>query len=193
MIILDATFLVIFLKSNAFPPKDRDDTPVEKFQERVDALISDLNASGQVIGIPTPAFAEVLVKAGSHRLTWVSVLSDRYKFALLPFDSRAAIEASELIEAVKKEQKSQPADTWAKIKFDIQIVSIAKAENATAIYADDIGIERHGKRVRIPVYRVCDLPVPTPPQEPAPRTVEPVSGSQMPLAGLRDDLPEEPE
>jgi len=65
----------------------------------------DLNASGQVIGIPTPAFAEVLVKAGSHRLTWVSVLSDRYKFALLPFDSRAAIEASELIEAVKKRAK----------------------------------------------------------------------------------------
>ncbi len=186
MIILDTTYLVVFLNSNIPTPNDRQNRPVARFRERVDALIADLNASGQVIGIPTPAFAEILVKAGSQRVTWVATLNDRYKFALLPFDSRAAVEASELIALVQQEQKGQSPETWAKIKFDIQIVAIAKAENATAIYADDTGIEKHGKRVKIPVYRICDLPLPPPPDEPILTLHETISGSQPFLTGLGD-------
>jgi hypothetical protein len=107
----------------------------------------------------------------------VTTLSDTWKFQLLPFDSRAAIEAAELIAKVKSEQRSQPWDTWAKVKFDVQITAIARAESATVIYSDDQDIENHGKRVKIPVVRICDLPLPSPP-EPTPIEEGPV-GSQL--------------
>ncbi len=61
---------------------------------------------------------------------------------------------------VKDEQKEQPIDTWAKIKFDIQIVSIAKAEGVSVIYSEDPHIEALAKRVGVDVRRICDLALP---------------------------------
>ncbi|HUE52641.1 MAG TPA: PIN domain-containing protein, partial [Terriglobales bacterium] len=156
MIIFDATYLVVMLHPNPAPAKDRDNQPVSYFKERVANLAAKMDVSNDVIGIPAPAMAEVLVRAGSGRAQYVSILSDRYKFQILPFDSRAAIEAAELIAKIKS--AGQPWDTWAKVKFDIQITAIAKAEAATVIYADDRDIENYAKRVKIPVIRICDLP-----------------------------------
>jgi len=183
VIIFDSTYLVVFLNPNPPPAMDRNGKPVEQFRERVEYLAQTLNASSEPIGIPAPAMAEVLVRAGKGRTKYVSILSDRWRFQILPFDSRAAIEASELIEQVKS--SNQPWSTWAKVKFDIQIVSIAKAENATVIYADDEDIERYAKRLNIPVIRICDLPLPPPP-EPTPIETGPI-GSQMSL--LRESEP----
>ena len=79
---------------------------------------------------------------------------------MIPFDSRAAIETADLIASVKagKEQWG----TWAKVKFDIQIVAIAKAEGVSVIYSDDYDIENYAKRLNIHVVRICDLPTPIP-------------------------------
>jgi predicted nucleic acid-binding protein len=117
-----------------------------------------MDSSNDPIGVPAPAMAEVLVGAGKGKAQYVSILSNTYRFQILPFDSRAAIEAAELIAEVKTNK--QPWATWAKVKFDIQIVSIAKAEAASLIYADDIHIENLAKRLKIPVMRICDLPEP---------------------------------
>ena len=142
-------------------PADREGKPVRYFRERVSSLIGDLSASEQVIGIPAPALAEILVCGGPQRAHLVAMLSNRLRFQILPFDSRGAIEAAELIEKIKSATKEQDRGTWAKIKFDVQIVAIAKAESASVIYADDKGIEAKGRRVGIRVIRVCDLPYAT--------------------------------
>jgi predicted nucleic acid-binding protein len=160
MIIFDASYLVIYLHPNPRPAKDRSNKPVTQFRERVNYLIASLNVPGKIIGVPTPALAEVLVRAGKTRSELVRILTDTYRFELFSFGVRAAIEASELIEKIKLEQKGQSVDTWAKVKFDIQIAAIAKAEGATVIYSDDEHIEKLGKRLKIPVIRICDLPVP---------------------------------
>lgn len=179
VIIFDSTYLVVYLNPNPPATTDREGKPVEQFKERVAHLASTLDVSNQVIGVPAPAMAEVLVRAGKGRAQLVSVLSDRWRFQILPFDSRAAIEASELIAAVKSNKEKW--DTWAKVKFDIQIVAIAKAEVATVIYADDKDIENYAKRLKIPVKRICDLPLPLPPPpEPKPIEAGPV-GTQMDL------------
>lgn len=157
MIVFDATYLVVFLNTNPPPAKDRNGKPVDKFKERVHQLASTFDRSNEPIGIPAPAMAEVLVRAGKGRSKLVSILSDRWRFQILPFDSRAAIEASELIAQIKASK--EPWTTWAKVKFDIQIVAIARAENASVIYADDIDIENYAKRLKIPVVRICDLPL----------------------------------
>jgi len=183
VIIFDATYLVVYLNPNPLPATDREGKPVEKFKERVVELAAQLDVSNQVIGVPAPAMAEVLVRAGQGRAKFVSVLSDRWRFQILPFDSRAAIEASELIAAVKTNKDKW--DTWAKVKFDIQIVAIAKAEAATVIYSDDKDIENLAKRLKIPVKRICDLLLPPPPVETG--TLETITGSQ----GLLNLTPEQ--
>jgi len=158
MIIFDASYLVVFLNKNPEPAADRLGIPVTRFKERVEYLAASLNASGEQIGIPTPAMAEVLVRAGKGRSQFVSILSDRMRFQLIPFDARAAIEAADLISMVKSNHETW--GTHAKVKFDIQIVATAKAEDATVIYSDDQDIENFAKRLRIHVMRICDLPLP---------------------------------
>jgi predicted nucleic acid-binding protein len=184
VIIFDASYLVVMFHPNPAPAKDRTDKPVSQFKERVTHLASKLDVSNDVIGIPTPAMAEVLVRAGNAnaRAGYVTTLSDTWKFQILPFDSRAAIEAAELIAKIKAEHKSQPWDTWAKVKFDVQISAIAKAESATVIYSDDQDIENHGKRLKIPVIRICDLPLPPPEEETQIETGPIGSQGALPLA-----------
>jgi hypothetical protein len=184
MIIFDASYLVVFLNKSPEPAKDRQGNPVTRFKERVEYLASSLNSTGEQIGIPTPAMAEVLVRAGKGRAQFVSILSDRMRFQLLPFDARGAIEAAELIALIKS--KSETWGTHAKVKFDIQIVATAKAEDATAIYSDDCDIENFAKRLKIPVLRICDLPVP-PPDDPAPIETGPV-GEQAALFDMTPTL-----
>lgn len=157
MIILDTTFLSVFLNENPPPAKDRKGQVVPFFKERVSELIANLNASDEVIGIPAPVLAEILVRAGKQKGQFLTILNDRYRFQVLPFGARAAIEAGELISKIRSETKGQTSDTWAKLKFDAQIVATAKAESATIIYSDDRGIETNGKRMGIRVLRICDL------------------------------------
>jgi predicted nucleic acid-binding protein len=163
MIIFDASFLIVYLHPSPEPAKDRDNKLVSQFRERVDHLIATLNVADQVIGVPAPALAEILVRAGKGRFKYLSILSDSYRFEIIPFGMKAAIEAGELIAQIKNENKSQPWATWAKVKFDIQIASIGKAEPVTAIYSDDTDIESLGKRLKLKVIRICDLPLPPAP------------------------------
>ena len=166
MIIFDSSYLVVLLHPNPAPAKDRENKPVSQFKERVAYLTQMMDVSNDTIGVPTPAMAEVLVRSGASRAKYVSTLSDTWKFQILPFDSRAAIEAADLIAAIKSQKEKW--ETWAKVKFDIQIVSIAKAEAATVIYSDDKDVENYAKRFKIRVIRICDLPLPPPPEDTPP-------------------------
>ena len=175
MKICDSSYLIALLHPNPSPPKDRQDKPVTQFKERIENLVAELSSANDIIGIPTPALAETLVRSGPNRGLYMKVLGDSWKFQIVPFDSRAAIETAELIEAVKS--KKEKWDTWAKVKFDIQIVAIAKAEGVTVIYSDDTDVENFAKRFNIRVIRICDLPVP-PPKDPKPIDSGPV-GTQI--------------
>jgi predicted nuclease of predicted toxin-antitoxin system len=177
--ICDSSYLIAFLHPKPEPPKDRQDRPVTRFKERIEALIADLSAANDIIGIPTPALAETLVRSGPNRAQYMKILGDTWKFQLLPFDARAAIDAADLVAAIKTNKEKW--DTWAKVKFDIQIVAIAKAEGVTLIYSDDRDIENYAKRFGIRVMRICDLPLP-PPEEPNPIDGGPM-GTQATLFG----------
>ena len=86
MIIFDASYMVVFLNRDPEPAADRQGKPVSRFKDRVEYLAASLNASGEQIGIPTPAMAEVLVRAGRGRSQFVSILSDRMRFQLKPLN-----------------------------------------------------------------------------------------------------------
>jgi predicted nucleic acid-binding protein len=163
MIVFDTSFLVVLLQEKAPPVKDREDKPVPKARERLQHFVQFLSQTNSIICIPTPALAEIMVRAGNAGPEYLKRFRDSSKFRITAFDVRAAIDAADLIRAIKDDHKAQKLDTWAKVKFDIQIVAIAKAEGCGAIYSEDPHIENLGKRVNIPVRRICDLDLP--PQE----------------------------
>jgi hypothetical protein len=162
VIVFDTTYLIVLLQQDisTLNIRDRENKPVSKVRERVQHLVKKLSDSNALICIPTPVLAEIMVRAGRAGPEYLKRFSNSSKFKLSPFDVKAAIEAGDLIRRVKAEQPAQSIETWAKIKFDIQIVAIAKGEESPVIYAEDRGIENHAKRLAIDVRRICDLESP---------------------------------
>ena len=87
--------------------------------------------------------------------------------------TRAAIDSGD-----KREGSTAP---WAKVKFDRQIVAIARTEGATVVYADDDGIRRFGKRLGMEVIGLIETSPPTdqPTARPALRKAEEKVDAQL--------------
>lgn len=69
--------------------------PITAPKERVEHLISELEAGGINIMIPTPVLSEVLVRAGAKASQQiVEELNRQSVFRIEPFDIRAAIEVA---------------------------------------------------------------------------------------------------
>ena len=137
---------------------------VTKARERVEYLVQNLASTNERIMIPTPALSEVLVRAGSAGLEFVNQMARSSRFEIAPFDTLAAIEVSIAIaDAVRTGNKrgKNVKDTWAKIKFDHQIVAICKVREVKTLYSDDPGLCNFAERMGIHTYALADLPLPT--------------------------------
>jgi hypothetical protein len=75
---------------------------------------------------------------------------------------RAALELSLMTDAAisKADKKQGLAATWAKVKFDRQIVAIGKVLRVSCIYSDDNGVHAIGRREGLPVRGVADITIP---------------------------------
>lgn len=163
MVAIDAATLMLFLRPESGRPLDANGRPIEHAADRVEHLVSELNSVHTTIIIPTPALAEVLVRADARRVPAIIEEIQRHAvFRLEPFDALAAIEVASMnrdaLRAGKK--RGDSSATWAKLKYDQQIVAIAKVKDCTAIYSDDGDIRTIGRRVSIPVIGIADLPLP---------------------------------
>jgi hypothetical protein len=81
---------------------------------------------------------------------------------LKPFDERAAIElaAMELSVRGKGGKKAGLESPYQKLKFDRQIVAIARVNEAHTIYSDDQDLGRFAKNAGMKVVCTWDLPIP---------------------------------
>jgi hypothetical protein len=78
---------------------------------------------------------------------------------------RAAVEAAAAHrEALRAGDKKEGVESWPKVKFDRQIVAIAKVEGAEKIYSNDDDIVRFAARDRLEVVTLEMLP--PPPEKP---------------------------
>ena len=57
-------------------------------------------------------------------------------------------------------REGSPA-TWAKVKFDRQIVAIAKVERVSCIYSEDDDVRSIGMREGLSVLGVSDIVIPS--------------------------------
>lgn len=164
----DADILLMLFMPDVPPPQDpRTKKPVERAKERIEELIATLDRERKKIIIPTPALSEFLARTGRAAPKILEQLNESARFKIVPFDERAAVEAAiatyEAHEAGDKKEGSQ--SSWSKIKFDRQIVAIAKVESAEIIYSDDDDVRRFAKKCGIRVIGVSELPLPPPKQE----------------------------
>jgi predicted nucleic acid-binding protein len=164
MVVIDATILMLLFRPDVAVPTGRRGVPIEHARERIQFLVQQLEKAKTRIAIPTPALSELLVRAGS--VASQKIVEDINKYAVFriePFDARAAIEVAAMTRAAldrmgnKRGTSSSP---WAKIKYDRQIVAIAKVVRATAIYSDDRDIRAIAQTEDIPVIGLADLPLP---------------------------------
>jgi predicted nucleic acid-binding protein len=100
---------------------------------------------------------------------YLDIMNGQSAFRIAPFDQKAAIEAAlAMSDALKRGghrvDAASPNPTRTKIKFDRQIVAIAKAEGAHTVYSDDGDVHGYAKQARLQAYRTIDLDLP--PEEP---------------------------
>ena len=163
MVVIDATILLLLLRPESAVPLDAAGKPVEHAPARVDFLIRELEKQGSRILIPTPALSEVLVRAGAMASQQIiDAISRRPVFRIEAFDTRAAIEVAAMTRSAldSKSKKGASDSTWAKIKYDRQIVAIARVNQASAIYSDDRDIRSIAAQADIGVIGLGDLQLP---------------------------------
>lgn len=160
IVAFDASILVYVIDEQAKSPTDpATGNPVDRCRERVTHLLESLQQQSAKIVIPTPALAEVLVRAAKGGPEFLRILSSSRHFRIAPFDERAAVEfAARQAERIESGVKA-PAATRAKAKFDDQIVAIAAVENATMIYSDDEDIAKLAVG-HFGVVKIAAIPLP---------------------------------
>lgn len=170
MVVFDSTTLLLVLDPRSKPPVDpKSGQPAQKAAERIEYLIDTLHNDDAKILIPTPVLSEVLVNAGSAMTRYLDILNGQRVFRIAPFDEKAAIEAaiahrSALDRGGIRIDAANPDATRAKIKFDRQIVAIAKAEGAEVIYSDDDDVIGYAQQSGLKAYRTSELELP--PEDP---------------------------
>lgn len=178
MVVFDAMFLMLFLNPKVNNGVGRN--------PRVDHLVDTLNKTGERIIIPTPVLSELLVGAGDAAPAYLDILNRSRFFRIEPFGTKAAVEAAAALRTAKTKGNKRGAAAegapWAKVKFDRQIVAIAKVTGASVVYSDDTDVAALAEEAKIevrPLDKLPDPPIPpqiemelAPPESAAPSEVD---------------------
>ena len=170
MVAFDTSVLLLLIEPTAKPPNDpATGSPVERAAERIAHLVSVLSSERTKIIVPTPVISELLVHAGGAMNQYLDTLNGQASFRIANFDQKAAIEAAiAMSDAIRRGgiriDASDSNTTRGKVKFDRQIVAIAKAEGASAVYSDDGDVVKYAQQAGLKAYRTADLDLP--PEDP---------------------------
>jgi predicted nucleic acid-binding protein len=151
------------LYPRAKPPRDpATKKPVERIEDRIEKLLEDLDSESERIILPTPVLSEFLILAGRDGPGYLERISGMKNILVRPFDQKAAIElaAIEVEDRSKGGKRAGSISPWAKLRFDRQIVAIAKTNDAKRIYSDDGDIIKFATRIGIDVITTWELPLP---------------------------------
>jgi predicted nucleic acid-binding protein len=130
MVVIDTTILMlVFRRGVPHRLTDNQGRLIDHAQDRIDYLVKTLESLKSTIVIPTPVLSELLVGVGPQETQ--SILDEIRKarvFRVEPFETRAAIEVALMTRnAISGGDKKGGLDApWAKVKFDRQIVAIAR-------------------------------------------------------------------
>jgi predicted nucleic acid-binding protein len=154
-VVFDASFLAIL-----FNPKTS--ASIERAPERIDGLIDRLSRSKDKIVIPTPALAEILVALSQTGPRYIEKLKEFTCFQVRAFDERAAVEFGAAVQSRSKKRlkETRRLVSQNKVKFDQQIVAIAKVQGAKIVYSDDAQLRSFAVECGMEARSLAETPVP---------------------------------
>jgi predicted nucleic acid-binding protein len=126
----------------------------DKRDARIRGLIKDTRAARGRLVIPSPALAEFSVGASDAELDF---LNSQSIFKIAPFDAVTALECGFLIRDVFARDGKKNRQ---KIKFDLQILAIAKAQGARRLITNDEQLRKRAIQFGIQGIDLTDLPIP---------------------------------
>lgn len=164
MVVADTATLLFILQPDANAPLGDDGNPIPKCRERVELLLQNLSDAGVRVVVPTPVLAELMVSVGPGKAQLLGAINQSAAFSVVAFDQVAAIECACLNDPTMG-KKLAAKDTKAKVKFDRQILSIAKVAGAHTLYTDDKTLIARATANGLKTVRMQDLPVPPEPPQ----------------------------
>lgn len=171
----DASALLLALAPEAKPPLNPETKrPVAHAAERVRHLLETLIEEKARIIVPAPAFSEIIMHVspemgeGLHEF-----VRKTPRLNIAPFDLMTAYELAEVNRDLsdKDDKRGGIDENWQRIKFDRQILAVARVHEAVRIYSDDKSLGKAAERLGIPVIKTADLPLP--PENPQGSLFEP--------------------
>lgn len=129
---------------------------------RLELLFSQCRA----VVVPMPAFAEFLAGARDGDEQWLEAATRKPRFKIAPFDRRAAYECARLVENLRAatpgagKRAGRREDAWQQIKFDRQILAIARVEGCDLLVCADGGLLNDATRLGMQTTTVRELPLP---------------------------------
>lgn len=166
IVALDATALILLLDDQANGPLDAStNRPVQNTTGRMTYLASQVSKARGRLVIPAPAFAEAIVKIEPSAVQQHLTIIERSRFIrIAEFNKLAALELAamqrSLIDTFPRRLRKSETSTRSKVKFDQQIVSIAKVERADVLVSDDDGLVAFAKHFRLKTLGIKDLDEP---------------------------------
>ncbi len=152
MVIFDANVLIVLTTA--------DDASFEYL--KIFNLIENLSKTNTIVGIPAPSWAEFIIKTDQATKDAIALVKGLPNLRVLPFDEASACEAALILRGALATtgKKGHSESDWQKIKFDRQILAIARVKNAAAIYTDDENLIKEANRVGQATIQTSEIPVP---------------------------------
>lgn len=159
-IVIDTSVLIFMADPHAPAPLDPDTgKPVPHCRERVEGLLEGLDDAEAVLIVPTPVLSELLICADSRQQELLAAISGKRSVLIASFDPAAALENAQLRRS-KKLQRKVRGETKKEVSFDLQVLAIARANQADLLLTDDGGLTRRCRQAGTKVMGVGELPLP---------------------------------
>lgn len=150
--------------------------PNEDWRPRLDQCLLRLDREKARIVVPTPVLAEVFVKRPERMGGFLRTRQRSSRFLIGEFGAAAAAVAADLMQRHWPSPKARSIE-WSRhrLKFDLQILAIARVANATCIYTNDKELAELARAERISAVRFRDLPPAGPGQPSLPLSAPPTA------------------
>lgn len=126
-------------------------------QKRAEALIDHVESLGGSVLIPTPVLAEFLVGIDKNQhQAYINLIKSQSCFEIVSFDEIAAIECAQMLSLAELRQMKK-TDSAAKVKFDRQIISIAKSTGVKEVWTHDKSVYNRCQTLGITAKSLADI------------------------------------
>jgi rRNA-processing protein FCF1 len=108
--------------------------------------------------IPTPVLSELLICVGNAQAEVLATVTGKRSVVVAPFDQMAAVENAQLRRS--KASRKKRGETKKEVSFDLQILAIARTNEAEIILTDDRNLRRRCLQTGMKVKGIADLALP---------------------------------